>query len=41
MLSFYLIFSTAKLDGVFDQPFYDIFSKMNSYIAFFWLFQTG
>lgn len=36
MVSFYLIFSTAKSDGVFDQPFYDTFSKMNSDIAFFY-----
>lgn len=40
MVSFYLIFSTAKSDGVFDQPFYDTFSKMSSYTAVFLLFQT-
>lgn len=34
MVSFYLIFCTAKWDGVFDQPFYDTFLKMSSCIAF-------
>ena len=36
MVSFYLIFCTVKWDGVFDQPFYDTFLKMSSYIAFFY-----
>lgn len=34
MVSFYLIFCTAKWDGVFDQLFCDTLLKMSSYIAF-------